>query len=495
VTADPTAPRRADVVCDAVAAAFIILALLAARHATADLPGAHDPDHFRDIAQAQTVRDGHFLSDPYYRGEWAWYNPLLAWTLALGSSATRTTVEEFHVHGGPWLNLLAPLMFYLLAVRLTGRRAALGGLTLYLFFITGQEHSWAAATYSPWLFSDNFSEGLFFSAALAVLWTEERPGTTRAAIAGALMGVTFLAHTAPALILAIMACALWYRRWRMLLVSGGAALLCASPFLGVIALHYHFHVVHAAPLVYQYAPVSTEGFVATVRHNGWLIAAALAGLWIVRSRFLATWIVVAFAMTLYALAPPTPLLPAFHFWLYVTAALAVLAGALLAFLARNTYLFAALAVILVAWHWNAYVTRPDFQAGRFLSARRNADHIAAAAFLRTVAQPDDVVLGNDGVVRLIIGVAGRKTVAPDPLFANPYVEYESRRADRDRLLTAVEQGDLAAFRPLASQRDISVAVMNDATGCTMAARMFPLTWQLRGDICVSIVRDRPDAIR
>jgi len=25
--------------------------------------------------------------------------------------------------------------------------------------------------------------------------------------------------------------------------------------------------------------------------------------------------------------------------------------------------------------------------------------------------------------------------------------------------------------------------------------MFPLTWQLRGDICVSIVRDRPDTIR
>ena len=38
MTADPTAPRRADVVCDAIAAAFIILALLAARHATADLP-------------------------------------------------------------------------------------------------------------------------------------------------------------------------------------------------------------------------------------------------------------------------------------------------------------------------------------------------------------------------------------------------------------------------------------------------------------------------
>jgi hypothetical protein len=224
---------------------------------------------------------------------------LLAWTLRL-IVGHQNNGRGIHVHGGPWLNLLAPLMFYLLAVRLAGRRAALGGLTLYLFFITGQEHSWAAATYSPWLFSDNFSEGLFFSAAFAVLSADQRPGTARAAIAGALMGVTFLAHTAPALILAIMTCALWYRRWRMLLVSGGAALLCALPFLGVIALHYHFHVMHAAPLVYQYARVSKEGFVETLRHNSWLIAAALAGLWIVRSRFLATWMVVAFALTLYA---------------------------------------------------------------------------------------------------------------------------------------------------------------------------------------------------
>jgi hypothetical protein len=152
-------------------------------------------------------------------------------------------------------------------------------------------------------------------------------------------GVTFLAHTAPALILAIMTCALWYRRWRMLLVSGGAALLCASPFLSVIALHYHFHVVHAAPLVYQYAPVSTEGFVETLRHNGWLIAAALAGLWIVRRGFL----------------PPDgggvrPTLcwhrrrrPSGFSGSHVTA-LAVLAGALLAFLA-GTRICSPLAVI------------------------------------------------------------------------------------------------------------------------------------------------------
>ena len=37
----------------------------------------YDGDHFRDIAQAQTALDGHPLADPFYLGEWVWYNPLL----------------------------------------------------------------------------------------------------------------------------------------------------------------------------------------------------------------------------------------------------------------------------------------------------------------------------------------------------------------------------------------------------------------------------------
>jgi hypothetical protein len=36
---------------------------------TADLEWPYDPDHFRDIAQAQTIRDGGWRQDPFYRGE------------------------------------------------------------------------------------------------------------------------------------------------------------------------------------------------------------------------------------------------------------------------------------------------------------------------------------------------------------------------------------------------------------------------------------------
>ena len=123
--------RLWDVVFDLVSLGLILAALTVALRTTSGLTAPNDPDHFRDVAQAQTARDGHPLSDQYYRGEWAWYNPLLPWVLALGSALTHTEIETFHAQAGPWLNLLGPLAFYLLAVRLAGRRAALVALALY----------------------------------------------------------------------------------------------------------------------------------------------------------------------------------------------------------------------------------------------------------------------------------------------------------------------------------------------------------------------------
>ena len=77
---------------DVLALALILTALAVALTKTSGLTAPHDHwDHFRDIAQAQTVRDGAPLSDQYYRDEWVWYNPLLPWTLALGSAITGTS--------------------------------------------------------------------------------------------------------------------------------------------------------------------------------------------------------------------------------------------------------------------------------------------------------------------------------------------------------------------------------------------------------------------
>src|SRR5262249_29499885 len=158
------------------------------------------------------------------------------------------TVEVFHIHKGPWLNLLGPILFYVLGVRLFGRRAALGALALYLFFMVGNEHSWAMATYSPWLFAGNFSQGLFFASALVEQWAAEDPTLLRAVLAGACIGLTFLAHTAPALILSAIACALLWNHWRALIAVVVSALVVASPFLASILWHYHLRVVNPEPI-------------------------------------------------------------------------------------------------------------------------------------------------------------------------------------------------------------------------------------------------------
>jgi MFS family permease len=409
--------RVTAVTYDLLAAAFILAALVVALRTTRDLESPHDPDHFRDIAQAQAVLDGHPLSDPYYRGEWAWYNPLLAWTIALGAGASGTTVERFHVRSGPWLNLFGPIAFYVLAVRLAGRRAALGGLAIYLFFLCGNEHSWASATYSPWLFAGNFSQGIFFSTALALLWAQKCPTPLRALAVGALIGVAFLAHTAPALILAVMAAAVFLPNWRSLGIAAAAALAVASPFLvGILA--YRFQILNPAPIVYVYPPVSTERFGETLQRYAPAIGASLLGLLVAPSRLIGAWLAAALALTAYTILPVTALVPAFHFWLYTTAALALLTGAALARLCPRPFIFASATVAFVVWNWTAYTGRADIRVGRYLATMRVPDHITASAFLRTVTRPDDVVLGAYGAVRLIIGPAGRKTLAPDPLFEN-----------------------------------------------------------------------------
>ena len=495
---------------DLLALLLILAALAVALTKTSGLTAPHDWDHFRDIALAQTVRDGAPLSDQYYRDEWVWYNPLLPWTLALGSAITGTSVEVFHVRAGPWLNLLGPLAFYLLAVRWIGRSAAFIAVAVYLFFAVGDGPGWAYATYSPWLYSNDFAEGIFFTAALALQAASDKPTLTRAGCAGALIGLTFLAHTAPALILVIVACAAFARRWPMLLTTGAAAFVVASPFLYTIGLQYHFRVVNTTPLSWVWEGVLTPDTLPQfLKDNAILIGLAAFGAVISTSRLLLVWLAASAALLLYAVWSTTPVIPAFHFWKWATAAMALLSGTTLAWLCsaaparpwaavRETppsrsavnLIAISLTVAAVLWHWPVYVSRSDFSPERTHWSR---DHVDAVKFLREATGPNDVVLGDTGAVLTIIGPAGRKTVAPDAYLANPYVSYSPRARARNGMLAAIEAGDVRTYIDLASQYNVTAAVSLGPDACAAAFRMLPPQARF-GDVCISgYVRSRnPD---
>ena len=136
---------------DVLALALILAALAVALTKTSGLTAPPDQwDHFRDIAQAQTVRDGAPLSDQYYRDEWVWYNPLLPWALALGSAITGTSVP---CAVRTLAESIRPVGVLSAGREVIGRTAAFIALAVYLFFAIGDGPGWAYATYSPWLYS------------------------------------------------------------------------------------------------------------------------------------------------------------------------------------------------------------------------------------------------------------------------------------------------------------------------------------------------------
>ena len=326
--------------------------------------------------------------------------------------------------------------------------------------------------HSPWLFTSTFSQGLFFLSVLALLAASARPRWLPAAAAGTLAGLTFLSHTAPALLLGILGAALLTPQ--QLAAYGAAALLVASPFLAAIVGHYHLRIANAAPLAWDYGPLLWPAILGTIRsHVGWSAGAAVGLVWL-RPRVVVVWLGAAALLLLTELLP-TPLVPIFHFWIYLLAAVTLLT-AVAAVRALRGPAAIALACALAIWHWPQYAARQDFVLVRSLALDRDPNHAAMTAALRRLSRPDEVVLGTHGAANLIIGPAGRKVVAPHPFVSNPYVEIGTRVEDRERMLKAVQEQDVAAFRPLAERYAVSLVVMVgrrecDARGDIRGARL------------------------
>jgi len=305
----------------------------------------------------------------------------------------------------------------------------------------------------------------------------------RCVITGACVGLTFLAHTAPAVMLAGLACVLFARNIKAIAQIGGTALIIAAPFLFSIGLHYRLHILNWAPIRWQYLPLSLAQLPSTLRMNGFLVAAAIAGLVLLpERRVLIAWVALAFGLMLYNLRGPA-FIPAFHFWLYTTAALMVLAGGAVARLVRRPALVVVLNVIALLIAWPSYAGRADFREGRAQSLGRDPDLARAADFLRRTVPPNEAVLGDDAAVNQVIAPAGRRTVAAQSLFSNPYVALEPRAADRRRMFDAIDAHDRARLAALEQRYGVSTVVSVNPEWCAAAARTLELAYRF-GDVCV-----------
>jgi hypothetical protein len=496
-----------------LAVAFVGLAVVHGVRATSRLDWPHDPDHLRDIAHAQNIAEGRLLEDPYFADEWAWYNPLVPAVTAAVATISGKPVPVVHSRFYAYLNAAAPLAFYLLLAVIAGPQAAVVGLAFYLFVV--EDQTWLWGTYSPHPFAANLAQAPFFLT-LAAWWiTGRRPTPWRYLATGALLGLTALAHTAPAALAAGViavdaASETWRRRSsasrpdvRQLLggviIMGAAAAIVALPLLIPIAGHYGLRIRNPVPLVWldpRMDPGRWRTFALELLAQWWINLPTLAGLaWLAagggsrRARIVlgTIWLLsgVLFFYTAWAVewfrdrgvALPY-LIPAHHFLLYWRVGQAMLAGVGLSWLLsvllkwwirprekrqaaafRGAELAATLgiAVVVAVLRYPSFAERDDFHYHANVALTKfTFTQIYLYDWVRT--RPEhSVFLTSTRVGESIIGPAGRKVVAVQPFFSNPYLSH-ARLDALGRMWDALAAADCAQFDRLASEYRVTYVV-------------------------------------
>lgn len=418
--------------------------------------------------------------------------------------------------GGPFLNLLAPVAFYWLATLLLPRRAALYALGAFLF--AHPFASWQSATYSPWLFVANFAQGLFYLTVAVWIRTGHPAPVTHGVAVGVLVGLTFLAHTAPALLFGVLVL-VWVltrflaspadglRAFGSAAVIGAVAAVVASPFLWVILGHYRGQVLNTLPILWldpAMLPPYIGAFLRELAGPAAVSVLALVGFVLVARNkagggnpharlVIMTWTLAAltlFAFSAYAwraidapVMQRLALVPAHHFLFYFRAAVALTFGAGLYFLLglSRTHLVPRLprgapfynaaaailaAVIFVGIIFPNYLRRPDVALFPKHAAAKFTDGSQRDAFewIATQSPRDAVFLTSDSAAFSMVGPAGRHVVVVERFFSNPYVSWTFRDAVRRGLWSSLTENNCRGLSAYQRALDVShVMVVQGST--------------------------------
>lgn len=504
------------------AALLIAVALSQGVRTTGDLVWPNEHDFYREMASAQSLLTEGFGHDPLYPGETVWYNPLTHVAFAAVQHLTGLPLEIVVSRSGAYLNLIGPVCFFLLVAVLFDAWTAVLALTGFLFCVGGSFSSWMSATYSPWLYPVNFAQGFFYLLMILLASLRGRwPGARWALLAGLVWGVTFLAHTAPAVLFAlVLFCLLvapalrhlraWPTGLRPVAVP---ALLMAAVFVAVIfpfarslVGHYGLHVLNPIPIGFVDESLGYRNIPEMIRRHLELpVLAAWLGLYLVLKgqaekhtrHLLLAWFGVSAAFVVYGYVAVGALkvgvhlpaiVPSYHFLFYMKAALAVffavgvtaLARAAVTRLARRHPLAVepwtrrvalALALGLAVWNLPGYESRYDFSRARAeaLGHGGERDRIAVFHWVRGHAATGEVFLASDDLALFGLAPAGAKVVVVDPYLSSPYVDWTSRNEARNRMFALLGQGDFAAFAALARAYRVAYVAADRTTGAIAPA--------------------------
>ena len=398
-----------------------------------------------------------------------------------------------YTQAGAYLNMLGPILLAALVARWFGPLASLVALAVFLHQVP-RGPTGAVPFYSTLLYSGNFAQALFYLTLLAYVSLAETH-RRRYVLTGLLLGLTFLGHAAPFVVLLVLFGVEFVRaaarhprtaleRYGLLFA---AAALAAMPLLVSIVGRYQLEILNPAPTKWVAWSATWTAIRRQVDHHTWAACVALVVLW-VRGPREGAWVVSAWVAGAVALVGQSfaaaaygwpMIVPRHHLLFYVRAAQPVLLGygasalwsearrwidrsGLLArsraTLARESTQWVAMlgAVgLVVLATLPAAARRAGPQRTGIIHDSTVQTGLDAYRWMRSALRVDDVVLSTDERALMVVGPAGAKVVVLEALFGNLYVDHERRALARDQMFSALRRGDEPAFEALADEYSVS----------------------------------------
>ena len=446
-----------------VVAALLFACLIKGLATTQGVMVPPDPDTVRDLGFIQGFLDGNWFGDPATADAWRWYPPLIHGLAALIVGGLKLPLLPTWIQAGAWLNLLSPLTFYLMNRRLLGAWPAAAATSVFVLYDSVVMPGDASAGYTPWTLTPALTWPLFFGSVWLIAGRVGRFRLTDAIVVGSALGLVFLAHTVPAVLLsaivtaaAFTACGPTLKTVRWLVAVAAVQLAWGLPFLLPLLIDYRLHIANPTPGTWVHPALSDVVILAP----NLLGAGAMAWLLVRREwrhlpattvAILAAWIAVCtiFLGRHYACAAlgqtggvcAVFVVAPHHYHVYLQAAWSSLAGLALVkiwTLGRRRDLAPLLVLAALAGLAGLFAKAEDIELRRLGSTQ--PDMILdrdAYAWILAETQPGDVFvtelpaggigMGPPGATVI---AAGRRLVAPPEFHANPYVAWPPREAAR-----------------------------------------------------------------
>ena len=506
-TQERTQDRAQKALVGVLLVACLGIALFHGLRATKGLQWSPSTDVFRDTAWAQAYADGRWFEDAYYAGETTSYVPLVPALVAMLSFATSAPVHTVYAQAGTYLNLLVPVALFVLTAKWFGRWTAIATVVAFIFLFNSDGD--IVATYTPLLFTSGFAQALFFFSVVAYGASLADDSRKRNVVVGIGLGLVFMAHVGPAVILGgiVLLCegsrAFRTGRWRRGLARTGwilgVALVASAPLSVSILGNYRLRTLNPDPAHWVWPPEFAEipamllknlsplvfftviGLVVALR--GWprKPQASILAAWLVTSGSLWLWGFVWLAAQRNGLEIPSAPVPTWHFLWYLKTLEPLFFGIGLVAVARRLAAKIPERILPGSWRVGVMVSTaaillvalayPGF--GRnFANDRTEAEFYSSivprteiVAWIRENTTLQDVFLTHSAeawAAILIVGPAGRNVVAPEiSLFASPFVDWKTRHRDKQAMADALRTGDVPGFKRLATRYGVTFVLASE----------------------------------